>query len=323
MSRAAARPGDASPIDALLAATRPPKGIHAVVVVDRDDLTPQVRTTGTDSTSEYFELGSLTKTLTATLLAVLVVAGELSLDRTVGSILGSQAGQAADITLGQLATHTSGLPRLAPNSFTIPFWPRDPYRFYGHRRLWAGLNRVEPNPPATFEYSNLGYQLLGECLARSMNTTFASALAEAVLRPAGMSTARCQPCSGRGLVRGHGHWFMAGRRWHDPLPGAGGVDGSIHDVAAWATANLEPDSTPLAAAVRLAHQIHHADGDTTIGLGWIHKGQIRWHNGATGSFHSMLAFDAQTAVGALAAHTVSDDFQLDASVVGYVERDSP
>lgn len=319
MSSDPARLRDSSSVDELLASTRPPKGIHAVAVIDRSDPTPQIRTTGSDPGFEFFELGSLTKTLTATLLAVQVVAGELSLDRTVGSTLGSQAGRAADITLGQLATHTSGLPRLAPNSFTIPFWPRDPYRFYGHRRLWAGLARVEPNSPGTFEYSNLGYQLLGECLARSTGATFAAALTEAVLRPAGMRTARCQPCSRRSLVRGHGHWLMAGRRWHDQLPGAGGVDGTIHDVAAWAGANLHPDSTPLVDAIRLAHQIHHAQEDATVGLGWIHKHDIRWHNGATGGFSSMLAFNTQTAVGAVAAHSVSDDYSLDGPIIRHIE----
>ena len=321
MSRASARPGDASSIDALLTATRPPKGIHAVAVVRRDDLTTEIRTTGSDPSAEFFELGSLTKTLTATLLAVQVVDGELSLERTVGSLLGSHAGRAADITLGQLATHTSGLPRLAPNSITIPFWPRDPYRFYGHRRLWAGLERVEAQPSGTFEYSNLGYQLLGECLARSMSGTFAAALTEKVLRPACMETARCQPCPGRGLVRGHGHWLMAGRRWHGPLPGAGGVDGTINDVAAWAAANLVPDSTSLAGAVRLAHQIHHTASGTSTGLGWIHKEQIRWHNGATGSFHAMVAIDSSTAVAAVAAHSVSEDYALDGAVLELVEPD--
>lgn len=307
----AERQSDSLPVDALFAAARPPKGIHAVTVVHRD-LTVDVRTSGSDPGSEFFELGSITKTLAATLLATRVVDGALSLDRTVGSILGSDAGRAAGITLGQLATHTSGLPRLAPNSITVPFWPRDPYRFYGRRRLWAGLDRVRLKPPGTFAYSNLGYQLLGEVLARSMSTTFDAALTEAVLRPAGMATARCQPCPSRGLVHGHGPWLTAGRRWHDRLPGAGGVDATIHDLAAWAGANLEPDSTTLGNAVRLTHRIHHRGDDSTMGLGWVRVDGISWHNGATGGFHTVVALDAHTAIGALAGHTVSDDFELDA-----------
>jgi serine-type D-Ala-D-Ala carboxypeptidase/endopeptidase len=314
-------PEDTPTVESLLAQTRPPKGIHAVAIIDARDLAPRIATTGEAASSEFFELGSLTKTLTATLLAVQVVAGELTLEHTVGSILGPRAGRAANVTLGQLATHTSGLPRLAPNSITIPFWPRDPYRFYGRQRLWAGLDRVELSSAGRFAYSNLGYSLLGECLAQAMGMTFAAGLADEVLRPAQMTTARCQPCPRRGLVRGHGHWLMAGRRWHDRLPGAGGVDGTVLDVAAWATANLEPDSTPLAEAVRLAQQVHHSDAQTAVGLGWVVRDEIRWHNGATGGFQSMLAFDSGRAVAALAAHSVSSSYSLDSPLFRHLETE--
>src|ERR1700737_2904340 len=64
--------------------------------------------------TSLFEAGSLTKTMTATLLAVMGRDGGLSLETTVGALLGPEAGAAADVTLRQLATHTAGLPRLAP-----------------------------------------------------------------------------------------------------------------------------------------------------------------------------------------------------------------
>ena len=58
-----------------------------------------------------FEVGSITKTFTGVVLASLADEGVLDLDDEIGRWL--EAGQNGDITLGQLATHTSGLPRLS------------------------------------------------------------------------------------------------------------------------------------------------------------------------------------------------------------------
>jgi CubicO group peptidase (beta-lactamase class C family) len=68
-----------------------------------------------------FEIGSITKTMTAALLASLAGDGVLALEDEIGRWL--DAGPNGNITLEQLATHTSGLPRLAPNQPTgVPQW---------------------------------------------------------------------------------------------------------------------------------------------------------------------------------------------------------
>ena len=248
----------------------------------------------------FFEIGSLTKTMTATLLADLVIAGETELTTTMGDVLGAGVASAcADITLLQLATHTSGLPRLAPNAMRLPFWPRDPYRFYGRRRLERGLARMKPRPDGTIRYSNVGYDLLGELLGEIGGAPFGRLLEDRVLRPAGMSTARCQPCSSTGLAKGKGHLILGGRRWHQRLAGKGGVDATLSDLTAWLGANLRPDSTPLAAAVRLCHREHAKDDAVRHGLAWA-RGRTIWHNGGTGCFQSMLAFEPGTGGVALA-----------------------
>ncbi len=319
MTRAPSRPEQPAGIDALLAATSPPKGIHAVTIVHADHPT-ETRTTGSDPSAELFEIGSVTKTITATLLAALVLDGQVRLDHTVGDLLGPAAGGAADVTMHQLATHTSGLPRLAPNAYRRLFWTRDPYRFYRRRHLDAGLADVGLDGPGKrWEYSNLGYQLLGECLRVAAGEDFASLVTDAVLRPAGMRTARCQPCPRTDLVRGHGSLLLGGRRWHQPLPGAGGVDASIVDLAAWTRANLVPDSTPLGPAIRLAHQAHATDEQTDAlhGLAWLHRGAARWHNGGTGAFSSMIAVDPATGTGygVLVAHAASDRYTPDGFIL--------
>lgn len=313
------RPPSSPAADDLLATVRPPKGLCAVAVVDESGGT-EVRSTGSDPHGEWYELGSVTKTLTATLLARLVVDGELTLDHTVGSLLGDAAGGASAITLHQLATHTSGLPRLPPGSMRPPFWPRDPYRFFGHRRLHRALATVELAPPGLSRYSNFGYSLLGVCLATATGMSFGKLLTEQVFTPAAMTTARCQPCPGRGLVRGHGHWLAAGRRWHHPLPGAGGVDATIADLAAWARTSLIPDATPLGPAIRLAQRLHHQDDKVSLGLGWVVDGATRWHNGSTGGFQSAVAIGARHATAGVAAHSADASCDLTDPVVDAVRQ---
>src|SRR6516162_4758557 len=81
-----------------------------------------------------FEIGSITKTMTATLLASLVGDSVVALDDEIGRWL--DAGPNAAITLEQLATHTSGLPRLAPNQRTRD---ANPYRHFTAQRAEKGL----------------------------------------------------------------------------------------------------------------------------------------------------------------------------------------
>ena len=324
-ARAQAQPGQAEVSPAALvnltAAMKPPKGIVAIGVLS-GDAPPCIKSTGRSPERELFELGSVTKTVTATALAQLVVDGLVTLETAVGDILGPKAGRAEAITLGELATHTSGLPKLAPNAIGFPFWPRDPYRFYNRSRLWRGLAEVKRNEAAKFAYSNLGFALLGACLAAATRTPIGELLTEVVLRPAGMATARCQPCRRKGLVAAHGRWLTGGRRWHQPLPGAGGIDGSIGDLAAWTAANFRPDSTPLASAIRLAHRTHHQGGEMAIGLSWVKTDGTTWHNGGTGGFSSFVGVRGDRAVCAIASYAATPTFSLDGAAFAYLEGES-
>jgi serine-type D-Ala-D-Ala carboxypeptidase/endopeptidase len=121
-----------------------------------------------------YELGSVTKTFTATLLARAVLSGRVTLDTPVAQLLPdfkipSRGGK--EITLGDLGTQHSGLPRMPSN-----FLPRDlanPYADYDAAKLRAFLagHRLPRDPGAVYEYSNLGFGLLGYALAQLEHTT--------------------------------------------------------------------------------------------------------------------------------------------------------
>jgi CubicO group peptidase (beta-lactamase class C family) len=122
-----------------------------------------------------YEIGSITKTFTATLLAQAVLAGAVTLDTPVAQLLPdfkipSRGG--IQITLGLLGTQHSGLPREPSNRLPKDF--ADPFADYDAAKLKAFLAGYElpRDPGATYEYSNLGFGLLGTALAQLEHTNW-------------------------------------------------------------------------------------------------------------------------------------------------------
>jgi CubicO group peptidase (beta-lactamase class C family) len=236
-----------------------------------------------------FELGSVTKTMTGTLLASLAGDGLAGLDDEIGRWLA--AGPNAGITLRQLATHTSGLPRLAPNH-EATHDEANPYARYTAALAEEGLRQASRKPDAGFGYSNFGYQLLGLALERAAGRAYQALLSERVLGPLSMTMSGVGDAGGGTRLSGHADGKTAGH-WDMPLPGPGGVEGSIGDIARYLQACLTPPGTALGAALRLAATPQlRVDERREIGLGWIiWDGQVRWHNGGTGGFAASAGFD--------------------------------
>ena len=139
---------------------------------------PQVR--NGHSLDLFVQIGSLTKTLTATVLTALADRGALSLDDPLESFLPAPEG--TGITLRHLAEHTSGLPRLPPG-----IGGRDPYAAFDAQALDAVVRHLDTlvTAPAgtTDEYSNLGYALLGAALVAATHTPYEELLHRHVLGP--------------------------------------------------------------------------------------------------------------------------------------------
>jgi CubicO group peptidase (beta-lactamase class C family) len=235
-----------------------------------------------------FEIGSVTKTMTATLLALLAAEGTLALDDGIGRWL--SAGANGRITPRELATHTSGLPRIARN-----FQPVDTGNFWAGftpELAEEGLRQAAISPGAARVYSNFGYQILGLVLERASGQDYATLITDRLLGPLSMT------CSGVGRAGGGipvpGH--AGGREvphWDRPLPGAGGVEATIGDLARYAEACLRPPPTPLGAALGAAQEPQAPiEAGRDQALGWIVvDGRLRGHSGGTGGFSSCVITD--------------------------------
>ena len=257
-----------------------------------------------------FEIGSITKVFTATVLADLVSQEELGLDTPVQSVLGDEVSMptsdGAQITLGHLATHSSGLPRL-PDNFD-PEDPTNPYADYTVEDLYAFLSshKLARGIDETVEYSNVGYGLLGHALALGQGTDFETLIVERVLEPLQMSDTAIEltPALRERLATGHDGQLRRAANWDLPvLAGAGALRSTVHDLLTFLEANLGLGPSPLRQAMERARTPQRTDPalGMDIGLGWIiaREGdrEFVWHNGGTGGYASFIAFDAQAGEG--------------------------
>jgi serine-type D-Ala-D-Ala carboxypeptidase/endopeptidase len=255
------------------------------------------------SADTIFQIGSITKTFTATLLAEAVNNHEVKLDTPVAKLLPgftipSRNGKL--ITLGELAMQDSGLPRLPGNMDMANV--HDPYADYDAAKLKDFLStyKLSRDPGASYEYSNLGVGLLGFALAQHAGTAYGKLLRTRIFKPLDMtsSSATFSTPLNADWAMGHDESGKPAKPWHlDALAGAGAINSTGADMLRYLEANLGQGHGALQAAMQLAHQPRRAiGGDERIGLVWMTRhdedGDIVWHNGMTGGYASFIGFSA-------------------------------
>jgi beta-lactamase class C len=225
-----------------------------------------------------FNLGSVGKVFATTLLAEAVRQGELSLDDPVAKYVTElqRGGDIRQVTLGQLASHTSGLPRV-PQQYET--WHRGRYTWPDFVRFlnsWKADPKHEPGQQ--YLYSNAAMVLLRVALDRRFNTRFAALMHQRLTGPLGMtSTALPLPRDLLGhAVQGYG---STGRPIGRPgmeggtfqWPGSGQIYSSSRDMATFLVANLGElsDHRPIENAMVLAQQPVFTVGPRLkLGLAW-------------------------------------------------------
>ena len=257
-----------------------------------------------------FEIGSITKVFTASILADMASRGEVRLDDPVAKYLPSSAHIPSrndrQITLLDLVTQSSGLPRM-PSNFT----PRDsmnPYADYSVQQLYAFLSsyQLTRDIGATYEYSNLGVGLLGHALALKAGTSYEQLVTRRILTPLQMkeTAITLTPALRARLALGHDGDGHVVPNWDLPtLAGAGALRSTAADLLTFLVANLDSTATPLSRTLQQTHGERHATDNPNlkIGLAWHISsrpvGKIVWHNGGTGGYRSFMGFDPVRRIG--------------------------
>ena len=265
------------------------------------------RNDGGPTLDDAFEIGSISKTMTAFLVADLIAAGTWTLNDPIEKHLppGTRVPSQGDrkILVRDLLTHSSGLPRMPPN-----FNPRnagDPYSDMTESDLLGALAavRLQGTIGSQAVYSNLGMMVLSVAVARAhqgdFDGNFERTLSERLFKPLKMDGAFiARQSAGVRLAPGHlstgeitPHWTFASA---PNAAGVGAVRARLDDMVRYAQAHLGLIDTPLAARLR-STQAPLAQG---FGMNWIvgrFNGQdLVLHEGASGGFSSLIALEPST-----------------------------
>lgn len=252
-----------------------------------------------------FELASVGKTLTGLLLADMHFSGQVDLNDSVqqhlpeGVVVPALNGRA--ITLLDLATQTSGLPSLPPNfEFGDPL---NPYKDYSTAKMFSDLAEIQltRSPGSEYEYSNLGFGLLGEALAQRGQMDYEQLVIHRICAPLGMNRTRMTLTE---ELRANFATPHDGRKavpvWEDvTMPGAGSFLSTANDMLLYLKLfqNPPPDTSTQLVRAALETTIRRRAADSSarsMGLAWHIDSEnahdILWHNGGAGGSCSYIAF---------------------------------
>lgn len=259
-----------------------------------------------------YEIGSISKVFTGTLLADMVTKRELDLEDNVMSFLPDTLArwESMPISLKELSTHMSRIPRLPNNLNKTITDQNNPYKNYDAKALYEYLSKYKPKAKDQRKsvYSNLGAGLLGHALALKGTKSYEAMIKERILDSLDMSNTGISFAE-KQMVQGHDMGGEATSFWDfDALAGCGAIRSTTEDLSKFLLANIHGGK-----AFDLAQMAHVEDGSQ--GLGWAirplkdSKGLMHWHNGGTGGFRTFAGIikDKELGVVVLSNTSISVD----------------
>ena len=253
-----------------------------------------------------FEIGSITKVFTALLFADMVLRGEVAPDDPAAKFLPGSVRmpefEGAPITLLDLATYTSGLPRM-PSNFA-PKDPKNPYIDYTAERLYDYLSnhKLGFKPGKHYEYANLGFGLLGHVLELRAGRSYEELVVSRICAPLGMDDTRITLTDSmqQRLARGHNMGLAPVANWDfSALAGAGALRSTANDLLKFLQMCLGPGDGPVAAAQKLALVERRPRADQRdVASGWFVASrfgdELVWKDGGTGGYATFIGYSTKT-----------------------------
>lgn len=274
------------------------------VQIINDELVP------IENQDKLFEIGSLTKVFTSTILADLVLEGKLKLSDKINSYYPFIFKNKTQLTFESLTNHTSGLPRLPMNLEDLD--SENPYKSYGSKELdFYLMNQLELTSASNnvYDYSNLGAGLLGYTLGLSQKTTLENLFENRIFKKYTMKNSFTTSKNiGKQLVKGLNENGAEIPNWDfDVLVGAGGILSTTADLVQFAQAQFDTKNKALELTRKQTATVNE---NMQIGLGWhllkSQKGNdLIWHNGGTGGYSSSMVLDVQNKNGVIILSNVS------------------
>ncbi|MFL9484563.1 serine hydrolase domain-containing protein [Chitinophagaceae bacterium LWZ2-11] len=259
-----------------------------------------------------FEIGSITKTFTATLLAYAANDGKLKLDDPVNKYLPDSIPpieyQGIPVTLKMLSNHSSGLPELPTNfQFADEKNPHagDPFKDYDNNDLFSFYKhfKLQRKPGVKFEYSNVAAATNGVILEKIYKKSYEELVVNQICNPLGMAETRqvVPDKDSSRIATGYDPTGTIVPPWNwKALSGAGGLRSTTSDLLKYARANMDTTPSALNRAMMLTHQATFKMKEGAMGLGWgIFKSDsydYLTHTGGTGGFSSFILINLKSRI---------------------------
>jgi CubicO group peptidase (beta-lactamase class C family) len=275
-------------------------------IIDKESTLVPVSTTS-------FQIASVSKIFTASLLQILCDESIINMDATLGELIGSSislSSAAQQVTLKQLVTHTSGFPSV-PKPLLTKIIKRvgeenlmlDPYSHLDPQFIFDYLRTTEDkHKPGRFEYSNFGMGLLGHILEIVTGRDFESLSAEKIFLPLGMrgTGITLTQAMEEQLAQGYTAKGEPAPLWtFSSLASAGAFNSNVEDMMKFIRANIEDDSSNSQSFKKM----HVPQFNGVTGIGWMQptfldrvfgNRKIIWHNGMVGGYASYVSIDLDT-----------------------------
>ncbi|CAN5832725.1 N/A [soil metagenome] len=268
-----------------------------------------------------FELASIGKVFTASAAQILSDRGEISFDDSIDKRLNPKVKlceKAKNITLRQLATHTSGLP-----SFPESFIPKikdelNPYKDLTVQDLYDYLATCENLGKAgSFDYSNLGMGVLGHILELKTGKSYETIVKDEIINWLEMknTTITLSAEQRELLAQGYNEQGNPNPVWEDSvLTGAGSFLSNAEDMTKFIRANFDASHSEISNFLLKTHE-KQTGGE--MGLGWHYYSRffavltdeedVIWHNGGAGGYASFIAINKKTKSGIIVLSNTTDD----------------
>lgn len=263
-----------------------------------------------DNHKSVFEIGSISKVFTSTLLANFAVDGKIKLNENINDYLKIPFNNDTKISFINLANHTSGLSPLPSNLDLAKVNPENPYKEYKEKELEEYLTKhLELSNKGEYQYSNLGAGLLGYTLSIIENVTYGSLLQNKIFSKYNMqnSTVEIDKIKGK-LVRGLNNDGNEIANWEfSALGGAGSILSTTEDLSKFVIAQFDFSNKELKLTRKKTCEVNK---NMDIGLGWHllkSKSKNIWyfHNGGTAGYSSSMVIDQKTNNGIIILSNVS------------------
>lgn len=246
--------------------------------------------TGPPTADTLLDIGSITKVFTCLAVAEQVLRDDLGLHTQVGQVIPQLRG--LPITVEQLATHTSGLPR-SPIGMRAELRDSNAYSAISSQQVLDAAVSAKLAKQGSLRYSNLGVSLLALVAQTVAGVDTYDDLVRPITDELGMSDTRAALTADQHerLATGYGWRGKPVPEWNlRGMAGCGALRSTVTDVLKFLRAQLDV-ATP---AIEMSQRIRLIEARYSIALGWFvmdsPDGPVYWHNGATGGYRCFAAF---------------------------------